>query len=115
MQESVQVYIIKYTHDEEHYRLWKKFTCQCDINGVIAQPQPLTCGTVFDFHADGEYRYHEYHQHKYSRYKGVAQVDRVVQPWILYRVCIDDYWLEVSHGLVLCCTFSVQYRTADCP
>ena len=35
MQESIQVYIIEYTHDETDYSVGKQLPGQCNINGVV--------------------------------------------------------------------------------
>ena len=35
MQESIQVYVIKYTHDEKDYGVGKQLPGQCNINGVV--------------------------------------------------------------------------------
>ena len=107
MQKTIQVYIIEYPHYEKDHRMRKQFACQCDVNGVVAHPQPLTGSAVFDFYTNRINGDHEDEQHEYSRYQCIAQVYRIVQPRIVQRVSIDDNRLQECHRLVFGSAFGI--------
>ena len=113
MQKAIQVYIIEYSHYEEDYRMREQFACQCDVNGIVAHPQPFTGGTVFDFYTNRINGDHKNKQHEYSRYQCVTQVYRIIQPWIVQWMRVYYDWLQETHCLIFRSSFGIQYTSGS--
>ena len=56
------------------------------------------------------WRAHEDEQHQHARRERVVQVDRIVDPRIVQRMCVDDDGLQESHGLVFRRSLGVEHR-----